>query len=253
MRTTDTVVALFQDLKTNFPFKLCSKGCDASFAIAHSLEWREKYKPWLMSPSAIKENADGVVYMRGHSLSLKGDNTGNAIVWVRAGAKQNGVTDAVFYFRAILNALDMAVADTLHRSHQKIGKFNVVVDADGASFGTLPKLGDSKKAISMLQDHFPDLLGMVMLANLSKPAEFLLNMIKPLITKEVRDKLLILPSDPVKRHAMLEAVVEPEFIPDYLGGTDTYRFDSEAYYHNKRLICTDQEGKEYLQTMPLHA
>jgi hypothetical protein len=224
-------------------------------ALSHTLEWREKYKPWFMSPCAISENKDGFVYVRGHGRSLfsRDVHSGHAMVWIRAGVKTNGVTDPECYFRAILNSLDQAVHDTLHRSHQKVGKFNVVIDAAHVNFHMLPNLGDSKKAIVMLQDHFPDRLGMVILANLGKGPEFLLNMVKPLITKEVRDKILVLPHDATKRHEVLEAIVEHEFIPDYLGGTDTFQFDAKEYYPHKRLQWTDAEAKEYLQTMPYHA
>ena len=237
---------------TNFPFKLCGKGCPAYFAFAHTLKWRESYKPWLMSPGAIYENRDGFVYMRGHSRSLKHDNHGHAIVWIRAGVHK-GVVDPPLYFRAVMNALDAAVSDTLHRSHQKVGKFNVVIDAEGASFQMLPKLGDAKKGIVMLQDHYPNRLGVVVLANFSKVAEFLLTMIKPLITKEVRDKIVILPKDPIKRQQMLEAIVEKEYIPVALGGQDSYEFNAKEYYSDKRMQFSDQEAKEYLQAMPYHA
>ena len=245
---------LSQDLETNFPFKLCSKGCSADRALSHTLEWREKYKPWLISSCAISENRGGFVYRRGHARSLKrNDNSGHAMVWIRAGIKTNGVTDPECYFRAILHSLEMAVADTLHRSHQKVSKLNVILDAAHTSFHMLPNLGDTKKAIVMLQDHYPDRLGMVILANLSKATEFLLSMIKPLITKDVRQKILVLPGDAIKRQQILDAIVEHEFIPDYLGGPDTYRFDAKEYYHHKQHQCTDAEAKEYLKTMPYHA
>jgi len=241
-----------EDLQSTFPFKLCSKGCPASYALAHTLQWRETFKPWLISPSAIHENRDGFVYFRGHGKSLKNDNHGHGMVWLRAGVHES-TPDPTNYFRALLNALDMAVADTLHRSHQKIGKFNVVIDANGASFQILPKLGDAKKGIVMLQDHYPDRLGIVVLANFSRVAEFLLTMIKPLITKEVRDKILILPKDAMKRKEILESIVEKEYIPDYLGGQDTYRFNVKEYYSDKTLHFSDKEAREYLTAMPYHA
>lgn len=167
--------------------------------------------------------------------------------------KTDGIKDPESYFRAILNTLEMAVANCLHRSHEKVGKFNVIIDAAHVSYSMLPKLGSAKKGIVMLQDHNPDRLGMVLLANLSKVSEILLNMIKPLITKEVRDKIVILPSNPKRRHAMLESVMDQDYIPDFLGGTDTYRFSSKHYYRQRRLHCTNAEAKEYLSTMPYHA
>lgn len=245
-----------QDLLTNFPMKLCgNEKCHASFALQHTLQWRESFKPWLMCPGAMEENKNGFVYFRGHAKSLndKKTNHGHGMVWLRAAAHGDSSPDPIWYFRALLNALDMAVSDSLHRSHQKVGKFNVVIDAAGASFQMLPKLGDAKKGIVMLQDHYPNRLGIIVLANFSRVSEFLLTMIKPLITKEVRDKILILPKDPIKRQAILETIIEKEYIPDYLGGTDTYRFDVKEYYADTKLHCTDAQAKEYLTTMPYHA
>jgi hypothetical protein len=84
-------------------------------------------------------------------------------------------------------------------------------------------------------------------------AEFLLTMIKPLITKEVRDKILILPKDADKRRDILEAIVHEEYIPDYLGGIDTYRFNVKEYYSDKSLQFNDEEGIRYQTEMPYHA
>lgn len=242
-----------QNLRSTFPFKLCIKGCSAAFALEHTFQWRETFKPWLMCPSAITENAHGFVYFRGRAKSLHpSDNHGHGMVWIRAVAHDTK-PNPTWYFRALLNSLDMAVSDTLQRSHHKVGKFNVVIDANGASFSLLPSLGDMKKGIVMLQDHYPNRLGIVVLANFSRVSEFLLTMIKPLITKEVRDKIYILPKDAVKRQQILEAIVEEEYIPDYLGGQDTYRFDAKEYYSDASMQFSDQEAMEYLTTMPYHA
>jgi hypothetical protein len=241
------------DLTCTFPFGLCKQEpCPAAFALAHTLQWRESFQPWKMTPAAIHENRDGFVYVRGSAKSLSHKNDGHGMVWLRCGVHKNS-PDPVSYFRALLNSLDMAVSDTLHRSHNKVGKFNVVIDANQASFAMLPKLGDAKKGIVMLQDHYPNRLGMIILANFSRVAEFLLTMIKPLITKEVRDKILILPKDADKRKEILEAVVKPEYIPDYLGGTDTYRFNVKEYYSDKSLQFSNEEGTLYQTEMPYHA
>jgi hypothetical protein len=241
------------DLKSTFPFGLCKQEpCPSAFALAHTFQWREAFQPWKMSPAAIHENRDGFVYVRGSAKSLSNRNDGHGMVWLRCGVHTNP-PDPASYFRALLNALDMAVADNLHRSHNKVGKFNVVIDANGASFAMLPKLGDAKKGIVMLQDHYPNRLGMIVLANFSRVAEFLLTMIKPLITKEVRDKILILPKDADKRRDILETIVHEEYIPDYLGGIDTYRFNVKEYYSDKSLQFSDEEGIRYQTEMPYHA
>jgi hypothetical protein len=103
----------------------------------------------------------------------------------------------------------------------------------------------------MLQDHFPDRLGMVFLVNVSVAGEILWRLIKPLLTKDVRDKVKILSSDPDKRMAELETLSEKEYIPDWLGGVDTYRFDATSYYP-KSMQWSEEQGNEFMTSMPYH-
>ena len=241
-----------QDLVTNFPFGLCSSsGCNAEVSLKHTLEWREKYKPWCISPSAIQENAQGFVYARGYSPSLTGDGAGHSLVWLRLSA--NRATDPVQWVRAIVHSLERAVADSLHRTNGKVGRFNCVVDGQGFTLGMLMGMGAVKRLIVMLQDHFPDRLGVILMTNFSRPAQLFLGLIKPLVTKEVRDKLHVLPDDPERREDILDALVGTEFRPDFLGGTDQWKFDTKAYYSSSKHLCTDEESKEFLTTMPYHA
>ena len=80
-----------------------------------------------------------------------------------------------------------------------------------------------------------------------------MNLVKPLITKEVRDKIIFLSHDPVRRAAQLEAVLEHEYIPDWLGGPDTFQFDANEYYSNSEHYWSDAEGRAFVETMPYHA
>ncbi len=56
-----------KQLFAHFPFKLCAKGCDAEMALDHTLEFREKFQPWVVSPSTIQENSNGCVFHHGFS------------------------------------------------------------------------------------------------------------------------------------------------------------------------------------------
>lgn len=239
------------DFVTQFPFKMCAKeGCQAEVALAHTLEWREKYKPWFVTPAAIKENADGYVYYRGHSPSADGDGSGHSIVWFRIGGHK--VVDSEAYFRVILNTLDGAVSDNLRRSQNKYGKYNVVLDGADFRLSMMPSMNDLKRGILMMQDHFPDRLGMLFIANMSRVGEILLKMIMPLISKEVREKIKLVPQDKDLKLEMLRAVIEEEFIPDYFGGTDTFFPDQSTYYSSK-LRFSEEEGRQYMETMAYHS
>jgi CRAL/TRIO domain len=238
----------------HFPFKLCGKhGCSAEQMIQHSLEWREKYQPWRVTAAMLKENESGWVYVRG--FSPPADNSHNkhygrhAIIWLRPG--KHRVKDNLTYFRCILNAADRAIGEALHDSHGRVGKYNVVIDGSNYDWSKLPDVRHVKQTITMLQDHYTNRLGMLFVTNLSRPAEFVMNLIKPIITKEVRDKIHILSHDPERRAAELASLIEPEFLPDWLGGPDTYQFDASHYYP-KRFYWSDKEGAEFMQTMPYH-
>lgn len=238
------------DLTAKFPFRLCPDGCKAQVAIAHTLEWREKYKPWCTSPAGMIENAKGFAYIRGHSPSLD-NGGGHTLVWLRFPIHK--AIDPVQWVRTVINVMDRAVADSLHRTNGKVGLFNAVVDGNGFALSHLVGMAPIKLLVTMLQDHFPDRLGVIVLANLARPAQFVVNMVKPLITKDVREKLYLLPDAAGPRQDMLEALVGTEFIPYYLGGTDEYRFSVEEYYDPKKHYCTDAESVEYIKTMPYHA
>lgn len=63
-------------LHSRFPFKLCSNGCKSEMALDHTLEFREKFKPWLVSNGSIKENTKGCVFHHGFSPTMNEDENG---------------------------------------------------------------------------------------------------------------------------------------------------------------------------------
>jgi len=240
------------DLKIRFPFRLCKDGCPAEVSIDHTLEWRSKFQPWMATPSMMTENRDGWVYARGFSPPARQDpHYGrHALVWTRPGI--HGTVDPLMFFRCILHSVDRAVGLSLQDSGGRVGQFNVLVDGAGFEWTKAPGVKFIKQAVGMLQDHFPNRLGTVFMVNISRTGELLLSLVKPLLTKDVRDKIKILSKDPEKRRAQLETLVEREYIPDWLDGSDTYRFDADSYYF-KHQRWSDDQGREFMTTMPYHA
>jgi hypothetical protein len=94
---------------------------------------------------------------------------------------------------------------------------------------------------------------MIFVAQLSMAGEMMLSIVLKLISKEVQDKVKILPSqDPEKSMAILLKIVEEETIPDWLGGANCHQFNVEEYYPS-HLRFTEEESHEFLNTMPYHA
>jgi hypothetical protein len=241
-----------QSLYSHFPFKLCPKGCNSEVAVAHTLEFREKYQPWMYSPTVKKENEKGFVFFHGFSASREEhDSASHGIVWVRPGLRTR--VDDIAQTRVYVNTLERAVAASLALSNGRVGKFNVVLDGSGLSYGLTPSFHHVKVFVTMLQDHYADRLGMILLTNLGRMGEVVVKMFLQLISEEVRNKIAVLPHDPEERQQILNAVVGYENSPTWLGGVDTYQFSSDEYYSDTHLMFSDNEAKAYMETMPYHA
>lgn len=254
-----------KDMHAKYPFRLCAKGCDSEVSLLHTLEWREKYKPWCVSDAAVQFNKDGFIYIRGHSrlgpkqlLEAEKSNDksiiangGHSMVLYRPGLA-SPAENSEFYGRNMINALEMAVSDSLARNKGTIGRFNVVMDCTGMSSKNSPSIANVKKLFSVLQDHFPDRLGVILAANLSGLTQMLMKMVLPFVTEDVRAKIHIIPNGEEERREMLLQFMEEEEIPHYLGGKDEYKFDAKEYYEGKCIL--PEEGiLEYRSTMPYHA
>ena len=249
--------------ETDFPFKLCKekmksegKACSTNVAVQHTLEFRERYRPWLVTHGIKRANTNGLVYTRGFSPPYsENEDAGHAIVWLRLSQKLNtdDEHDHIFFVRSMIREFENAVAFSLQRSNGRLGKFNAVVDGEGFTWSSMPSLRAVKNLVAVLQDHFAGRLGVIILVNGSSICELLLKLFLPLITEEVRNKIVMLPRDKKERLESLEMLIgSREKIPTSLGGADDYVFNVDEYYVNIR-IGPDEEALEYLTTMPYHA
>ena len=91
---------------------------------------------------------------------------GHSMVWYRPGLASPSA-NAELYTRSIINVLDVAVSDSLVRNGGAVGRFNIVMDCAGMSSKNSPSVAGAKRLFSILQDHYPDRLGVLLVANLS--------------------------------------------------------------------------------------
>lgn len=150
-----------------------------------------------MSPNAIQYNKAGFIYHRGHSRAgprqrKEAENTkdaayisnvGHSMVWYRP--RKASLDDPELYIRALINTLEAAVADSLLRNNGEIGRFNLVIDCEGVGTKSIPSMTYIKKLFAFLQDHFPDRLGVLLLANLSGVGRMVMNIVMPFVTGEI--------------------------------------------------------------------
>ena len=244
-----------------FPFRLCPKGCNPEVALLHTLEWREKYKPWCVSNEMINFNTAGFIYTRGHSnpgiiqrrymTEIAQSNAGHSMVWYRPSLASPSVNTEL-YMRTIIHTLDLAVSNSLIRNGGTIGRFNLVMDFAGMSSKNSPTIANVKRLFSVLQDHFPDRLGVLLVANSSSLTQMLMKMMLPFVTEDVRAKIHIIPNKVDERRDMLLQSMTEDQIPNYLGGKDEYNYDAIQYYQGK-CVLPENSITEYISTMPFHA
>ncbi len=251
-------------LFAKYPHKLCEHGCDAEVSVLHTLEWREKYKPWCVTPKMIQYNKSGFIYRRGNSRpgprkrleaekakdSEALSTAGHALLFYRPGV--TNVENPDLYARAMLNAIDSAVEDALVRSKGEIGRFNIIFDCKGFGSKNAPSIANVKLLFRYLQDHFPDRLGVLVVANLGGMAQMLMKMVLPFVTEDVRAKIHIIPHDEEARREMLLQFIDEDKIPTWLGGNDDYEFDVKEYYKNEKCVLKEDEISNFLIDMPYH-
>ena len=104
------------------------------------------------------------------------------MVWYRPG--RASLSNPELYIRSLIHTLELAVADSLVRNNGIIGRFNLVVDCEGVGTKSIPSMAHVKKLFGFLQDHFPDRLGVLLLANLSGVGRMVMNMVMPFVTGE---------------------------------------------------------------------
>jgi len=249
-----------KDLTTLFPSNgLCTKGCPADFALTHTLEFREKFRPWMITPSSYRQNENGLIYVHGYSCTQYHDNASKAgfsLVWYTPSKHRNDTKDYEGYIRAVVNAIDTCVADALSRSDGKIGRCNMVLDFEGFSISMIPPLADIKKLLKMLQDHFPNRLGVLVIMNMATAGQMILKVAMPFVPEIVRRKIHILPNNEDAQYEMLKELVDEQSIPIRFGGIDDFTFDPKMYYESGNYqseMWSDKEGRDYEKSMPYHA
>jgi hypothetical protein len=144
--------------------------------LLHTIQFREKYKPWLLTPSMVEQSKTGWIYQHGNSKD------GSSIVWYRPGLLHKVISSELF-IRAVIFTLEYAVVESFIRSSGSFGRYNVVVDCKNFSFSSVPSFGQVRRLITILQDHFPHRTSFIFLANLAPTAQVFLKMIRPLLSE----------------------------------------------------------------------
>lgn len=68
----------------------------------------------------------------------------------------------------------------------------------------------------------------------------------------MRNKIHVVPNEPIKRQEILNEFLGVENVPYWLGGQDTWNLNAKSYFM-KRPMITDEEGIRFLSLLPYYA
>lgn len=187
-----------------------------------TLQWRASYHPatlFSLHTDALRNAAEsGKMY-----VLPKPDKNGRAIIIMRPGLENS--RDAVNNVRFLVYTLERASNLSDLRGD---AKYVVLVDffTGVASVSNSPSFGVMRETTGILQNHYPERLGAMLLFEAPSFFVALFRMIRPFVDSGTRDKIFF-----VKRNEPFPEtdLLDPYALPKEYGGRAENKFDAEEY------------------------
>jgi len=228
--------------------------CDSTFSYYNTLKWRESYHPFSILNSLKSEAESGWLYTRGITK-----NTPQPIIYYRPGL--HAPVSLESYVRNVIYNLDRAAAVASYNTGNDVkylgGKgrndprrYYFVLDCKGFSLSMIPSMAAVRKLFGMVGDHYPRRLGKLVILNAGRSAMVFWGMLKVLVPEDVKGKVIIVGARDSAYEALLPDI-EPESIPHWLGGLDTWEYNVDEYLGE--VDWTDEEAKMFMERCPEYA
>lgn len=195
-----------------------------------TIAWRNEFKPEsIAAADVLMQGCTGKVYVHGV------DREGRPIIVMRPGYENMpGHPDNM---RNLVFTLERACAESGD------SKFCVLLDFSHYSIAKFPSLATSKATLSVLQDHYPERLGMAVIVNPPQLFSALYSAISPFVDPVTRAKIMF-----VKGEKQLHQQIDPAQISLSLGGT-AQEFDPDVYYPGGLTAEARAERQRFVKTL----
>ncbi|KAL7070356.1 hypothetical protein ACQ4LE_010254 [Meloidogyne hapla] len=202
----------------------------ANHMIVNSLLWRKQHnvdkilQDFVPPPLLVKYFPGGWHYQ---------DNQGRPLFILRLGQmdikgllRSVGLEAIVKFTLSICEQGLLKTADATKRLENPISAWTLLVDLDGLSMRHLwrPGVQCLLRIIEMLEAHYPECLGMVLIIRAPRVFPTLWTLISPFIDENTRKKFVLYASDQLLQE--LPRYIPEDYLPDFLGGKS--RFDCAA-------------------------
>lgn len=201
---------------------LRSENWDLKKSIAklqNTLDWRQSFEVHKIDEWAdviAEENATGKTYVRGF------DKQGRAILYMKPRHENSTSHDG--NLKHLVYNMERAMLSMRERGVQE--KICLIVDYEGFSLRNSPPMKTSKAVLSILQNHYPERLGIALLLNPPWIFQAFWTVIYPLIDPVTKQKIRLVSSN--ISETLLEHI-DADVLEAGFGGNDDRKFDSSIY------------------------
>lgn len=187
--------------------------------LRNTLKWRAEYKPEEIKWAEVAhESTTGKLY-RTPFLDKKRDS-----VVVMAPGRQN-TTDHDGQIRHLVFCLENAVTCLPAGRESMLW----LIDFRGWTLKTSPPMKTTRETLSILQNHYPERLGMAVLYDPPGAFELFYKLVKPFIDPKTVKKIVFLNSKTKSSVEVIESLFDLENLDASFGGRSTWVYEHDKY------------------------
>lgn len=225
--------------------KYCSDACLRRYLVARnwnvdkakkmleeSLEWRATYKPEEIRWHEVAfEGETGKV-----SKANFHDRLGRTVLIMRPG-KQNS-TNAEGNVKHLVYLIEKTILNLPEDQEQ----MSWLIDFTGWSLNLVP-ISTARQIIYILQNHYPERLGLIILHNPPKIFEGFYKVIKYFIESKTLEKIHFVYAKNAKSLELMKTFFDTDNLPSEFGGPATLKYDHEEF--GKSMVQEDVKTANY--------
>jgi len=194
--------------------------------IKGTLEWRRACKPQLITAEDVKIELvnEGKMYKNGL------DKTGRPIIYMKPGKDNTGAPEKEVKVKYLVYLMEKAIRSM--DESKGVEKLVLIIDYKGYSqLAGLTMTRISKEILDILQDHYPERLGIAFIINAPWAWTVLWKMLQPFLTDRTKKKVRMLSSGD---YSEIHEIVDLEVLETSYGGKNDFQYKWEKILEKKR-------------------
>lgn len=204
----------------------------ASKMLVESMKWRLEYKPEkILWEDVAREAETGKVYRANFF-----DKLGRPVLIMRPGFQNSSSTEGQIKY--LVYCMENAIMNLNPDREQMVW----LIDFQGWTMGSV-SVKVTRETANVLQNHYPERLGLAILYNPPKVFESFWTVVKPFLEPKTYKKVRFAYSNDPQSQKIMEALFDINKLDSSFGGRNTVGFDYEAY---GQLMRADDKKKSDL-------